>query len=223
MPIIKNRKKLFYYAHVPKCAGTSVEDFLIQTCSNVSFLDRRYLVHESHSYWAKTSPQHIDGESLGCMFAEDFFELQFTLVRNPIKRFVSAFKFNKHFNKFDELLNVTIDDYVSLLTDEKLSEIGYMDNHFLPMYKFMIPGFPCHVFRMESDLDDLELWLKRKVANRFTRKRIKHTNSSTELYPVDEDFSLSDESVEKLKGLYADDYRIFAYDGQRTFERIVLV
>ena len=71
MPIIKVNGILLYFSHIPKCGGTSVENFLAQLSESVVFLDRTFV--NNANKWNTSSPQHIDGISLNRLFKDKSF------------------------------------------------------------------------------------------------------------------------------------------------------
>ena len=95
MPIIKVNSVLLYFSHIPKCGGSSVENFLAQFSDSIVFLDSKFLARKNT--WSSSSPQHIDGLSLNRLFKDkNFFDFYFAIVRDPISRYKSAFMFQKH-------------------------------------------------------------------------------------------------------------------------------
>ena len=77
MPIIRSRALLIHFAHIPKCAGTSVELYVRSIApKRTAFLDRKFRAHDPETVWTKTSPQHVDGYSLSRLFPAAFFDLQ---------------------------------------------------------------------------------------------------------------------------------------------------
>ena len=79
-----------HFAHIPKCAGSSIEHYLENHNIKLAFLDRTF--DAASKSWNISSPQHIDGYSLSRLFPGDFFDLGFAISRDPITRFISAFK-----------------------------------------------------------------------------------------------------------------------------------
>ncbi|MFV0410535.1 MAG: sulfotransferase family 2 domain-containing protein [Paracoccus sp. (in: a-proteobacteria)] len=94
MPFFKHSGKLIYFAHVPKCAGTSIENYLVTRYGPAAFLDRKLTPGNRHN-WCRTSPQHLSVEQLNRLFPEGFFDAGFAFVRDPLARVRSAFHFHQ--------------------------------------------------------------------------------------------------------------------------------
>ena len=98
MPIFRYSNKLIFFSHIPKCAGTSIESYCQKIGMKIAFLDNQnYLEYlASNKAWNSSSPQHIPGYAIARLFPLNFFDAYFTVVRNPINRLKSAFKFQKY-------------------------------------------------------------------------------------------------------------------------------
>ena len=68
----KRWKSISFCSH-PKCAGTSVEDYIMDAGVEIAFLNRRHDVENPEKNWSVSSPQHIDGQSLSEIFPESYF------------------------------------------------------------------------------------------------------------------------------------------------------
>lgn len=96
MPIVRVGDQLVYFAHVPKCAGTSVEEYLAARFGPLAFLDRAYPDRDGRdSAWNRTSPQHIDVATFERLFPADLFAASFTVVRHPANRLLSSYRFER--------------------------------------------------------------------------------------------------------------------------------
>ena len=74
MPIARVNNKTIYFSHIPKCGGSSIEDFLrIIAKSDLCFLDRSY--DNGTHQWSISSPQHITGKEISKLFPINFFDL----------------------------------------------------------------------------------------------------------------------------------------------------
>ncbi|MEL6934393.1 MAG: hypothetical protein AAFO17_15100 [Pseudomonadota bacterium] len=68
MPIIRIKGRPIFFAHVLKCAGTSIEKYLRARFGPLALLDRDYYDHPSRLRWSATSLQHIDVANLRRLF-----------------------------------------------------------------------------------------------------------------------------------------------------------
>jgi len=209
MPIIKVNGVLLYFSHIPKCGGSSVENFLAQFSDSIVFLDRNFFTHKKT--WNTSSPQHIDGLSLNRLFKDkNFFDYYFAIVRDPISRFKSAFMFQKHIEKKIPK-DISINEHISLIKDEKISLFSYCDNHFLPMIHFFMPNTEYRIFKIEEGLENFKKWLEVNIYKKKINFEIPRENSSLKKIKQIEDYNLNEESIDNLKIIYKKDYEAFKY------------
>jgi len=209
MPIIKVNGVLLYFSHIPKCGGSSIENFLAQFSDSIVFLDRKFLTHKNT--WNTSSPQHIDGLSLNRLFKDkNFFDFYFAIVRDPISRFKSAFMFQKHIeNKIPK--DISINEHISLIKNEKISLFGYCDNHFLPMVHFFMPNTEYRIFKIEEGLENFKKWFEVNIYKKRINFEILRENPSPKEIKQIEDYNLNEESINNLKTIYKKDYEEFKY------------
>ena len=135
MPIIKKLMVFcFTFLIFLSVEELQLKIFLAQLSESVVFLDRTFV--NNANKWNTSSPQHIDGISLNRLFKDkSFFDFYFAIVRDPISRYKSVFMFQKH-NENKISKDISINEHISLIKNEKISLFGYCDNHFLPMVNF---------------------------------------------------------------------------------------
>ena len=93
MPVFRINKDLHYFAHVPKCGGMSIEAYLLERFSPLGMYKAdRYNV-PAHQRWTPTSLVHVPGARLVSIYPVEWFASSFALVRQPVRRLVSAFFF----------------------------------------------------------------------------------------------------------------------------------
>lgn len=170
MPIIKHNGKVLYFAHIPKCGGTSVDRFARELVGGLSFHDPKFASRENP--WTTTSPQHVEWDQMEALFSQNFFDQKFTLVRDPVDRFFSAFNHNRRIGRISRFTSIK-----SIL--KKLENGGsyfsnQFDNHFLPASR--IAPADCKVFYLEDGLETLETWLKDVLEIDSAEIKIKHHN-----------------------------------------------
>ncbi len=92
MPVFKIGGKLCYFAHIPKCGGSSVAAYLKERVGPVGcFAPLKW--HDGAERWSRPSPQHIDWASLQHLLPEAMLDAVFAVVRHPVARIVSAYHF----------------------------------------------------------------------------------------------------------------------------------
>ena len=147
MPIFKINGQLLYFAHVPKCAGTSFTFYLTERFGAPAFEDRFFYKKPAPFPWTQTSPQHITTPALDRLFPEGFFDVTFGFVRHPEKRLESVFQFQKHHMK-------KIPRYVSYsrwlrgLSGKLDRSPSIYDHHIRPQTEFLPKG--ATVFKLEE-------------------------------------------------------------------------
>ncbi|MBU3029430.1 sulfotransferase family 2 domain-containing protein [Paracoccus marinaquae] len=155
MPIFKHAGKLLYFAHVPKCAGTSIENYLIARFGPAAFLDRRFPPGNRHN-WSRTSPQHIPAQDLAKLFPAGFLDAGCAFVRDPLARARSAFHFHQgKRGKIPE--EAEFDTWLPRIAGFDKAAHARFDDHFRPQAA-MVPDW-CRVFRLEDGFAEFIRWL----------------------------------------------------------------
>jgi len=212
MPIARIKSKLVYYSHIPKCGGSSIEKYLDEVADSISFLDRRFSSHSKETLWNQSSPQHIDGLSLERLFPQSiFFDSYFAVVRDPIARFKSAFKFQKYIEKKIPQQK-SISDFALSLSKADVNRLGFCDNHFMPMVRFFMPNCDYRIFKLENGLLNVKLWFEAEILEGETSFEIGNENVSIGSAKIDKDLSLSKKADKHLRGIYQQDFELFKYD-----------
>lgn len=178
MPFFDINNKKFFFAHVPKCGGTTLEKGLIEFGVDLHFYDPKFF--EINNRWNRSSPQHILNTDLQGLISMNFFDFCFTIVRDPVARFLSAFNFQRGANTlFGRKIpwHQSVEKFLIRL--EKRSDyFGYrFDNHFVPA-DFIAPR-ECKVFYLEDGFDPLEKWICENAALPSGSIQFGHENRKT--------------------------------------------
>ncbi len=174
MPILRIEGKLIYFAHVPKCAGTAIERYLGDRFGALAFLDRGYFNQPLRRRWNKTSPQHILVEALDRLFPPSFFDQSFAVVRHPVDRMISMFRYQRDVERTLER-DAGFSAWLAGLTEEQQKRPFYLDNHTRPMSSF-VPE-TAKVFRLEDGVNEIIPWLDKIVGSSDERFDIRERNT----------------------------------------------
>ena len=158
MPIIKANDKLIYYAHVPKCGGTTMQAAFKNSKISFVFEGNKILLRDQQK---ESSLQHITSSTVEKLFGEIFFDETFSIVRDPVDRFISAYNYNRKKIGF----KYNINSFLSELIRDKTFFFNKFDNHFLPANEF-IPH-SSKIFYLENGFLPIEEYFASKfgVAN----------------------------------------------------------
>lgn len=209
MPFFKAGSKLVYYAHVPKCAGSSIEEYLRDRFGQIAFLDSAYLSQPEQLRWTKSSPQHVDVGSLKRLIPDGFFDEVFTIVRHPVARLVSAY----HFQLEVEKLIAPGTQFAEWLRDlhaKRAEEPFVYDNHFRPMAE--IAPESATVFYLEHGLEALVPWFDHVAGDTNGPRAIGTVNKRGDHGVArGEEVSPSASDLALIEELFAVDFDRFGY------------
>jgi hypothetical protein len=173
MPFFRTAGKIVYFAHVPKCGGTSVENYLTERFGPLAMLDRRFQSGDPAMRWSRTSPQHIDWRSLRTILPPDYIDAVFTMVRHPIARAESAYHFQIGVEKTvapETPFSDWLADQVARLERDPFA----LDNHMRPQTDFVPEG--AAVFHLEHGPDALIPYLDGLAGGADGPRAIGHSN-----------------------------------------------
>ncbi len=156
MPILRCDGRLIYFAHVPKCAGTAIEQYLATHCGPLALLDPAFNKLPAESRWSVTSPQHVDATSLARLFPAGFFDAAFAVVRHPVARLASVYQFQRDIERRIPQ-SIGFGRWLTRLTKAGEALHRRYDGHTRPMDAFVPEG--ATVFRLEDGLEPLVAWL----------------------------------------------------------------
>ncbi|MEM8752556.1 MAG: sulfotransferase family 2 domain-containing protein [Pseudomonadota bacterium] len=209
MPFYMPDGRLHYYAHVPKCAGISVEAHLERRFGALGFRDddhnRRW---PERARWSRSSPQHILWDDLVRLVPEDWIASVFTVVRHPVSRLVSAFNFQATKMRIIPP-GLTIDDWFEDYLSLRESYPFDHDNHLVPQSAFAPAS--AAFFRLEDGLAAVSAWLDERFGA-DGGEGIGHMNESApDEARFFEEKGVSAALAARVAEVYAEDFERYGY------------
>lgn len=217
MPIFRAGSKLVYFAHVPKCAGSSMLQYLQDRFGAVAFHDpARHTLPEDRR-WSRTSPQHVDVQSLGRLFPDGFFDASFAIVRHPVSRLVSAFHFQREVER-RVAEGVTFGAWLEDAAAKRADQPFIYDNHTRPMDE-IVPSWST-VFHLEDGFEPFITWLDEMTGDATGPRALPKVNErkSSNRHKTAKTEPTADE-IRLIAKLYARDFERFGYDPEAYGQR----
>ncbi len=150
MPLYRTGSQLLFYAHVPKCAGSTVNTYLRARFGDPAFEDRKHIKNPERPAWSRTSPQHIPARNLARLMPAGFADLQFAIVRHPEARIQSVYDFQRRKQKRIPRA-VPFGAWLRAIPALLAARPFALDGHARPMTDFVPDG--CRFFRLEDGLE----------------------------------------------------------------------
>jgi hypothetical protein len=196
MPIYTINGKNILFIHIPKTGGMAISAELAKV-GQLRF-------DEAIAIGGKcVRPRHADAGVLEAIFDPSMFDLVFTVVRNPISRMVSEFKYQSRKSGVHLAGLFGFDRWLSYSLARCRREPSYRDNHFLPQSNFL--AFNATVFPYESGLDKPMQEVSRITGHNFPMFP-ERKNSSLSI-PVD----VSSKSRLAINNFFHEDFKQFGY------------
>ena len=188
-PVAKNANssaKLFFLKHLKMdknyyFLSDKVPEYKVNEDSKYKNLDKKYnLVNFLPSY---TPFEKIEVDEKCC------------IIRNPVKRFISAYKNRVLFHKDFGFRNLNINEII-----EKLENNSFDNRHFLPQSYWL--GSDLRYFTIVSNISNMETFIN--GVNNFFQNKVEFLRIQTG--GADENITLTDSQIIKLKKIYSSDY-----------------
>lgn len=161
MPIFNIKNKRVLFIHIPKTGGTSIENWL-------RIFGEMQFYQPGIPTFMKCTPQHLTINDFEVLFDKKFFDLVFTIVRNPYKRLQSEYLFRtaeelKGFKK-----RVNFSDWLMMNLEEAKKNKYHFDNHFRPQTDFI--NAEMKICKFEDGLEKVVQYLKKELGLKTTKK-----------------------------------------------------
>ena len=201
MPLLFTNGKLIFFIHVPKTGGSSVEDYLVRRFGSLSMVDRHK--REGVTGTGLISPiTHLSALDLEEILSNDI-DFCFAIVRDPLKRIVSEYRWQQNSSKSSRL---SFSTWLRLTLGAARKEPRIYENHIRPQSEMITEN--AEIFRLEEGfealinrLDDVTMTVAKNVSMGHL---LKHSAKTS----VD----ISREDAELVSSFYSSDYERFGYE-----------
>ena len=213
MPLAFVQGKLLHFAHVPRCAGTAVENYLHARFGRLAFLDRQFNALSPAERWSQTSPQHVESAAFDRIIPRPWIAHRFAIVRHPQARILSVFRFQRDIEgRIPPRLGFL--DWITRIAASLAERPFQFDNHARPATD-LVPT-DAEVFRLEDGLTPVIDWLDqiegakrgpRDIAPANVLEKVRdHLGRKALPEP-----QVCEESQEAIARIYAADFARFGY------------
>lgn len=185
MPILFSQPGPIFFAHVPKTGGTSIERYL-EAKGAVG------LRAAEKPEGFPVSPQHLHAEAIAALFPLDAFHASFAVIRDPVARLVSEYRWRVAQKKnvykggvwrpvLGHRRRLSFDEWVPQVLKSAQADPLFSDNHLRPQADFILPGM--RLFAFEEGLDPVYDWIDAVTETRPAPRGM-HEKASTTPRPV---------------------------------------
>lgn len=209
MPLFRIEDKIHFFAHVPKCAGASVENYLAERFGSLALLNLAYHGRELPDRWTRSSPQHVLVQDLDQLIPRDWIASSFATARNPFDRIVS--EFNYQINPLgwlprDLSFEEWFDEFLLLEPTDRF----FHDNHLRPQVDFVPDG--AAVFRFEDGLDRVIDHIDGLAGRADGPRSLTPYSHREDGGEQREKRPVPDRMIRRIAEFYAADFERFGYD-----------
>ena len=210
MPVYVIDGKHILFRHIPKCGGSTVEAALRPLGAELLY-DKRF--HGDADRFSACSAQHLHAGPLARLFPEEFFDVDFAVVRHPVDRAVSEFRFRRGLRPRSRRVTrpgrlgpepEAFAPWVQYATDAWPRHPYLFDNHIRPQSEFLGPK--TQVFRLEDGLDRVFTALEKVLGRAIAAPRRREQVSDP--IPVE----VTENTKARLAAFYARDFEVLGYD-----------
>ncbi|WP_299628663.1 sulfotransferase family 2 domain-containing protein [uncultured Tateyamaria sp.] len=209
MPVCRAHDKWVYFAHVPKCAGTSVEHYLDTRFGTLGMRDTSFAKRSAAEAWSLSPPQHMPEAVRRELLPDTLFDALFATLRHPATRLRSAFLFQREVEKALPS-NLPFEQWIDTLPRTQSLDPYALHGHLRPMTDFV----PKHAvtFRVENGLAPVVSWLDDLTGTKGSPRKIGTFNvlQARVKTPV-EPIKLTPPVLDTIADLYAADFERFGY------------
>lgn len=201
MPLLSTHGRRIFFAHIPKTAGSSVEEYLVRRFGGpLSLIDRNK--REGVRGTGLITPlTHVAAVDLREMLPHDL-DFSFAVVRNPVTRIQSEYRYQTGVSRLSRL---SFSTWLRVMLAAARIEPRVYENHIRPQVD-LIPE-NCEIFRLEDGFDPLIERLDDVTGSTAPDQGMRHL-----LKRERKDIALHRQDIELLRAFYAEDFERFGYD-----------
>jgi Sulfotransferase family. len=206
MTILSKDGHTILFLHIPKCGGSSV----VETFRAAGYETELEIRGKPIRSFMRTTPQHLTCSDLRSMVRFDQIEKVFAVVRHPVDRLLSEYRWTHRETEPTNLPDVNdwLQETLAIVADD----ITHQDNHFRPMVTFFDPSIAVEIFPIEHSLNAICSYFLNNSDQPLVSKA-KHLKDSRTFPNSDKlaNAKLSPESLALICRFYAQDFLAFGY------------
>lgn len=210
MPIFRKDGKSILFVHIPKTAGSTIEQMFGKSGFDVLYRDP-HTRPGSVNRLRRCSPQHMHASMLAGLFRLEQFDAVFMTVRDPIARFRSEYAMRA-------TSLVPSAEAVEQWADRAFADYNrdsfLFDNHLRPQVEFLLPG--AHVYRLEDGLERAVADMSRRLGIDVTTEVPRAMDRARESGIPSSKVELSPRLIARLRAMYHQDFVAFGYPEPAT-------
>lgn len=151
MPVARINGRLIVFFHIPKCGGETTEKYL-QSVSEAQ--SPPSLMRPPDRSLLPCSPQHLHGAALRHLFRPKFFDYGFAIIRDPVARIISEYRFRAEPRRAKAQRVPEFPDWWRRTRQRYACNPFILDNHIRPQAEFVAPELARRfdVFHFEQGL-----------------------------------------------------------------------
>jgi len=206
MPLYILDNTQIFFAHVPKTGGSSVQEYMARRFGTESISifgkTKRQMERAGVGTGMIICPTHLTATDL-----EDFIpkivKHKFAVVRDPVKRMISEYKFQ---TGHSVTTNFSFSTWLRIMFYATKKDVRACDNHIRPQVDLIPEG--SEIFRLEDGFDQMIEWLDEKTGTTRDDLTVGHFLKKS----AKKDFALSKQDIELIIDFYKDDYERLGYE-----------
>jgi len=203
LPIFTKADERILFIHIPKAAGTTIEKLFVERGYAMDY--RRGGVYGPLNEFDRQngcSPQHLHAALLEKHLGGERFDRIFCIVRNPIDRFISEYRFRRQAGH--KLAGGDINAFWESARRAYDRNPMYLDNHLRPQVDFL--WRESEVFRLEDGMNSILRTLGLASAPEPTSRCVHAMKSDEQIHAVPAERTLAE-----LTDFYRRDFEVLGY------------